>query len=276
MRVVRHLTHLRPTARPRVVAAGRFDGVHLGHQAVLTEVVARAAALAGEPLIVLEPPLWTNVRLLSLRQLFCLLDDVGIETILLARKDEMQPPLRRIDATVIVTADADTNSALAGTVATVAPVLHAGARIDAERIGDALARGDLEDARAMLGRDPGVVGRVVHGFHRGAPLGIPTANLRVRGLRLPADGVYAVQARVGDQSLRGVANIGFNPTFGNQSRSVETHFLDFSGDLYGRRLELSFLSRLRGEQKFPDVTALLAQIRSDIETARRYFVEHGG
>jgi riboflavin kinase/FMN adenylyltransferase len=276
MRVVRHLTHLRPTARPRVVAAGRFDGVHLGHQAVLTEVVARAAALAGESLLVLERPPKTDARLLSPRQLFGLLDDIGIETILLARKDDMAPALQRIDATVIVMADADTSTARAETVANIAPVLHAGARIDAERIAAALARGDLKDARAMLGRDPGVVGRVVHGFHRGAPLGIPTANLRVRGLRLPADGVYAVQARVGDQSLRGVANIGFNPTFGNQSRSVETHILDFTGDLYGQRLELSFLSRLRGERKFPDVTALLAQIRSDIETARRYFAEHRG
>ena len=96
-------------------------------------------------------------------------------------------------------------------------------------------------ARAMLGRDAGVGGRVVHGFHRGGPLGIPTANLRVRGIQLPPDGVYAVRARVGGSALRGVANIGFNPTFGNQTRTVETHLLDFNGDLYGRRLEVAFV-----------------------------------
>ena len=111
----------------------------------------------------------------------------------------------------------------------------------------------------------------MHGFHRGGPLGIPTANLRVKGIQLPPDGVYAVRAHVGGASLNGVANIGFNPTFGNRVRSVETHLLDFDGDLYGQRLEIAFVARLRGEQKFPDVQALLAQIRSDIAAARRFF-----
>ena len=74
----------------------------------------------------------------------------------------------------------------------------------------------------------------------------------------------------------GVANIGFNPTFGNQTRTVETHLLDFNDDLYGRRIDIAFVSRLRGEQKFPDVPALLVQIRADVAAARRFFAEHDG
>jgi riboflavin kinase/FMN adenylyltransferase len=139
-----------------------------------------------------------------------------------------------------------------------------------------VARGDLAAAAALLGRPPSVGGRVVHGFHRGAALGIPTANLRVRDHQLPPDGVYAVRAWVGDAHLRGVANIGFNPTFGNRTRTVETHLLDFSGDLYRQRLDIALLARLRDERKFPDVPALLAQIRTDIAAARRWFEVHDG
>jgi riboflavin kinase/FMN adenylyltransferase len=129
--------------------------------------------------------------------------------------------------------------------------------------------------RRLLGRIPTIGGRVVHGFHRGAPLGIPTANLRVRGVHLPPDGVYAVRARCRGEWCDGVANIGFNPTFGNRVRSVETHVLDFSGDLYGTWLEIGFIARLRGEQRFPDVQALLAQIRVDIAAARARLADDG-
>ena len=134
-----------------------------------------------------------------------------------------------------------------------------------------LAAGDLTTAALALGRDYSVEGRIVHGHHRGAAIGIPTANLRIRGVQLPPDGVYAVRARVGGERLDGVANIGFNPTFGDRQRSVETHLLDFDRDVYGQRLEVSFVRCLRRERKFPDVRALIEQIRRDIDTARRLF-----
>jgi riboflavin kinase/FMN adenylyltransferase len=132
-------------------------------------------------------------------------------------------------------------------------------------------QGDLAGAARGLGRDHAVSGRVIHGHHRGGPLGIPTANIRVRGVQLPPDGVYAVRAGVEDREWRGVANIGFNPTFGNRARSVETHLLEFDGDLYGRRLAIAFVAHLRGERKFESVDALVAQIRADIAVARRVF-----
>jgi riboflavin kinase/FMN adenylyltransferase len=146
-----------------------------------------------------------------------------------------------------------------------------GERVSSQRLCRLISAGDLDAAYSGLGRRHAVEGRVVHGFHRGAPLGIPTANLRLRGVALPPDGVYAVRARVGATELQGVANIGFNPTFGNTVRSVETHLLDFAADLYGRRLEVAFVRRLRGEQRFAGIDALLLQIQRDIASAREIF-----
>jgi riboflavin kinase/FMN adenylyltransferase len=143
--------------------------------------------------------------------------------------------------------------------------------VSSSRIRKAVASGELDLVRAMLGRPYSVQGRVEHGFHRGRSIGFPTANLRLRGLQLPPNGVYAVQARVGDQEYRGVANLGINPTFGERRRTLEVHILDFDGDLYGARMDVSFVAFLRGEQKFAGVEALAAQIRADVATARRLF-----
>lgn len=272
MRVIRHVTQAGAAARPRVVAAGEFDGLHRGHQALLARVVARAAELRGESVIVVAPGEVATPRLLGRRQQLERLRGAGIETVAFAPRHAAAAAVERLGATVQVAAHGSAAVApVGGQLDTVAPLLHGGVPITAEAIRVALARGELATVRAMLGRDAGVAGRVVHGFHRGGALGIPTANLRLRGIQLPPDGVYAVRATVDGKRLLGVANIGFNPTFGNQTRTVETHLLDVNSDLYGRRLELAFVLRLRGEQKFPDVAALLAQIRADIEAARRHF-----
>jgi riboflavin kinase/FMN adenylyltransferase len=275
MRVIRHVAHAAPAARPRLAAAGEFDGLHRGHQALLARVVERAAALRGESVVVVAAGAAPAPRLLDRRRQLEGLRDAGIDVVAFAPRGAMAAAVERLGAVLRIAARGSAAAAPAGgQLETVPPVRHGGEPITADAIRAALARGELAVARAMLGREAGVAGRVVHGFHRGAPLGIPTANLRVRGIQLPPDGVYAVRAQVGSARLRGVANIGFNPTFGNQTRSVETHLLDFSGDLYGRRLELAFIVRLRGERTFPDVAALLTQIRADIAAARRHFERH--
>lgn len=277
MRVIRHVALTGPAARPRVVGAGGFDGVHRGHQQVLARVVERAAAIGGESVAVVTRGPGGAPRLIDLRQQLELLRAAGVDQVLFVPAGEVGAAVDRLGAALRVAAQGSGATAPAGgTLDEVAAVEVGGVRITAAAIGVVLSRGDLEAARAMLGRDPGVGGRVVHGFHRGAALGIPTANLRVRGIQLPPDGVYAVRARIAGTSLRGVANVGFNPTFGNQTRSVETHLLDFAGDLYGGRLEIAFVARLRGERKFPDVPTLLTQIRADIAAARRLFEGHGG
>jgi riboflavin kinase / FMN adenylyltransferase len=276
MRVIRHVAHVGPAARPRVVAAGEFDGLHRGHQRLLARVIERARAQPGESVVIVARG-GAQPRLTDLRQQLEGFRAAGIELVVFTPADEAAAAVERLGAAVRVSAVGDQSSTPAhGVLERVAPVEHDGKPITAGAIRAALARGDLDAARAMLGRDPGVGGRVVHGFHRGGPLGIPTANLRVRGVQLPPDGVYAVRARIAGPVRLGVANIGFNPTFGNQTRTVETHLLDFNDDLYGRRIDIAFVGRLRGEQKFPDVSALLVQIRADIAAARRFFAEHDG
>lgn len=277
MRVIRHVSEVKPAAGVRVAAAGEFDGLHRGHRRVLAQVVDRARAAAGEATVIVACERAADLRLIDRRQQLEGLRDAGLDLVVFAPAAELDAAVDRAGVTTRVTARGSGARAPAGgTLEEIAAVETDGAAVTAQAICAALGAGDLRAARALLGRDPGVAGRIVHGFHRGGPLGIPTANLRVRGIQLPPDGVYAVRARVAGAEPLGVANIGFNPTFGNRTRTVETHLLDFSGDVYGRRLEIAFVERLRGEQKFADVAALLTQIRADIAAARRLFAQHGG
>jgi riboflavin kinase/FMN adenylyltransferase len=154
-------------------------------------------------------------------------------------------------------------------VEVVGPVDVDGTLVSSSTIRRAITNGELDRARALLGWMPSVGGRVVHGHHRGKALGFPTINLRIGGLVLPPDGVYAVKVRVRDADWSGVANLGFNPTFGQHTRSLEAHLFDFDGDLYRKRVEIGFVQRLRGEQKFPNPQALAQQIARDVDAARQ-------
>jgi riboflavin kinase/FMN adenylyltransferase len=154
----------------------------------------------------------------------------------------------------------------------LAPVWHGGAPISSSRIREALGRAEVEVARAMLGRPYSVEGTVVHGEGRGKALGIPTANLRLLNETLPASGVYAGWARPGEsgrERLAAVINLGRRPTFGGGETTLEVHVLDFGGDLYGSRLRVEFVGRLREERRFEGPEALLAQVRGDVAEARR-------
>ena len=129
--------------------------------------------------------------------------------------------------------------------------------------------GDVVLGARLLGRTYAVVGRVIVGDRRGRGLGFPTANLRPRSPILVPDGVYAVLAEWGAERRGGVANVGRKPTFGQgHLRTLEAHLFDFDGDLYGERLRVSFVERLRGETRFPSPQALVEQIRKDAERAR--------
>jgi len=271
MQLIRHLADVAADGQ-RALAIGTFDGVHRGHAAVLQRLVARARSLPAAPWVALRfaPQL---PGLTGLRERLRLLDQHGVAcTVVLPQSHSFSDAIvaERIGPRFVVSSRLLSLPSDCG-LDLVTPVLADGEPIDASRVRALLARGDLDAVAAQLGRDAGVGGRVVHGFHRGTPLGIPTANLRVRDIVLPPDGVYAVRARVDGSVLRGVTNVGFNPTFGNRTRSVETHILEFEGDLYGRRIEIDFLRRLRGEQKFADVAALLKQIHVDIAVAKRFF-----
>jgi riboflavin kinase/FMN adenylyltransferase len=273
MQLIRHLAEV-PLDGRRILAIGAFDGVHRGHAAVLQRVVQRARAMEAEPCIALRVG-DDGPSLTPLRDRLRLLARHGIARVALFRCGDASPSdiAERFGAHVLVSGrPLSLPSACA--LELVQPLVHAGAPISTQMIRALLARGDLPAVAQQLGRNASVGGRVVHGFHRGAPLGIPTANLRIRGLVLPPDGVYAVHVRAAGALWPAVTNIGFNPTFGNRTRTVETHVLDFQRDLYGQRIEIEFLQHLRGEEKFADVDALLRQIRDDIAAARRFFA-HG-
>jgi riboflavin kinase/FMN adenylyltransferase len=287
-----------------VATIGNFDGVHLGHRAILDRVRQRARELDGQavavtfnphPVKVLRPEV--NLPLLTTQdQKLKLLADSGLDAVVVlpftldfaalpAREFVRQYFCERLRARELVVGhDYCFGRAREGninllremgmvhgfTVQVVWAVEVQGAVVSSSLIRAMVRLGKVTEAGRLLGRPYGVAGRVVQGKGRGAKLlGVPTANIITPNELLPASGIYAVWARRGDFILPGVANIGTCPTFYNEELSLEVHLLDFSGDLYGEPLEVQFVARLREEQRFPSIEALVAQIHADIVAARQ-------
>lgn len=287
-----------------VVALGNFDGVHRGHQALVAAITDAASQRSGTPVVLTFDPHPSRVlapgacptALMTLDQKTATLFRLGVHAVAVlpftpeiaaARPEDFAADVlqRALGAhAVVVGTNFHFGRGRAGDVGTlrrqgetlgfavieVAPVVVDGDRVSSSRIREALAGGDAGAAARLLGRPHCVFGAVVRGEGRGRTIGIPTANLRPENETLPALGVYAAWCWPGTTpaACPAVVNIGRRPTFGAGAVSVEAHLLDFSGDLYGQRLGLSFVSRLRGEQAFPGPEALVAQIRSDIAAAR--------
>lgn len=308
MRVIRHLAHVAPPLRRVVLTLGNFDGVHRGHQAIVRRALDEARAVDGQvvvltfhphPVAVLAPKK-APLLLQSLHDRLTLLRDLGVHVVVLQRftprfaaldpeafiRDYLGAHLEMLH--VVVGHNVSFGRARAGTVETlrtlgarhgfavdaVGPVTVGEAQVSSSALRRLIAAGDVRRARALLGRPFALRGRVVHGEQRGRTLGFPTANLHQRsGVLLPADGVYAVRARVDGGSLPAVLNIGVRPTFGVLRRTVEAHVLDFDGDLYGRWLSLELVERLRGEQRFPGIDALRAAIAADVARAREVLAQ---
>lgn len=285
------------------VTIGNFDGVHRGHRALVAETVARARAAGGEAVVltfdphparVLAPervPAWIT----SPEQKAELLSGLGIDVMAVlpftSEVAALSPAAFARDVLagalgarhVVVGADFRFGHRKAGDAAVLArlgathgfavsavpPVLEGGRPVSSSRVREALAEGDAAHAASLLGRPYFVDGTVVEGDRRGRTIGIPTANLETDGALLPARGVYAGRCRLPEGQARlAVVNVGKRPTFGGRTVTVEAHLLDYSGDLYGRRLRLSFAARLRDEQRFAGADALVEQIRRDVERAR--------
>ncbi|MBX3247129.1 MAG: bifunctional riboflavin kinase/FAD synthetase [Myxococcales bacterium] len=292
---------------PSVLTPGNFDGVHLGHRALVRAVCegARARGVEGRAMF-FDPhpaahfrPEDAPLQLTSVARRSDLLRRVGIDTVDVRRFDEAfaaQSPIDFVQDVlvrdhgvreVVVGPDFRFGRERAGDLATlralgrehgfdvtvVDPVVAEGGVVSSTRVRAALAEGDVALAAALLGRFHDVDGVVSPGDRRGRTIGFPTANLQVE-TALPADGVYAVACRVvadgdvgGHEKLLGVANLGVRPTFG-AGRSVEVHLLDFDGDLYGRALRVAFVARLRGEVRFDGIDALVAQLGRDVAAGR--------
>jgi len=304
MQVLRTLRELAALPYPVCLAIGVFDGVHLGHQRVIAQVRADAAALDAGPVAmtfdphpqrVLQPdrapPLLTStphkLRLLSSLGLeVCLVlpfDDALARTEPEAFVEQVVRHCRRLCEICVGTrfrfgrgrvGDCRLLERLAPrygfTAREVPPVSTGTEPISSTAIRRLVQQGHLERAAAMLGRPFAVVGTVVRGDGRGRTLGFPTANLRPDNEVLPPDGVYAAAALLDGHAWAAMVNIGCRPTFaGTGDRTIEAHLLDFQGELYGRELELAFHQRLREERRFSSPEALREQLLGDARTTRQ-------
>jgi riboflavin kinase/FMN adenylyltransferase len=300
--VIRHIaTSPRRFAAP-VLTLGNFDGVHRGHQAILRRVADLAHAAGDEaialtfhphPVAVLRPDHAPAV-LTSLRDKIRLIEACGIDVLVVQRFTRAFADLtaetfverfvvERLRASKVVVGhsvsfgqgragDANLLTTLGGhlgfEVEVIGPVRVDDHVVSSSAVRQAVAAGDVTLAATLLGRPHRLGGRVVRGRQRGAGLGFPTANVDVRVGMSPPDGVYAVRVQRGDRWIDGVANIGTNPTFGTAPRTLEVFLFDFAEDIYGERLTVAFIGRLRGEVAFASVDALVAQIRRDADEAR--------
>lgn len=315
MRLFRHYSEVPVEARGAAVAVGNFDGVHLGHQAVIGEA-ARFAAARGVPLGVLtfEPhpreffqPDQPEFRLTPFRIKVRQLEAIGVDHLFvlhfdatLAGKSAEAFVVEALSeglsvAHVVVGYDfvfgkgRRGNAALLRdlgrlhgfTVSTVEPVATQDGEVySSTRVREHLRGGRPAAAARLLGRPWEIEGRVEHGEARGRTLGYPTANLPLNGYLQPALGIYAVKAGIDEGRATvwhdGVASLGNRPTFGGGEVLLETHLFDFSGDLYGRHLRVALIDYLRPELKFPDVEALKLQMAEDSALARAKLAAYAG
>lgn len=290
-----------------VATVGNFDGLHRGQQAIIGMVAKRSAELGLTSVVItFEPhplkilrPATAPLRLTTPDQKVALLEKMGIDAVAIvdfeqefastsAKQFVEQLLFERLDVRELFVGSKflfgrdragdlallrDLAGASGRRVSGVEEVVDGGELVSSTRVRAAVLRGDVEEAARLLGRPYSVVGGVVHGDAMGRRLGWPTINMDLINELLPSFGVYRSLARVeGGEPLPAVTNVGLRPTLHSDSQpTLESHLLDFDGDLYGRSVEIGLLDRLRGERRFGSVTELKEQIARDVEEARRRF-----
>ena len=287
------------------VTVGNFDGVHRGHQAMVTRIRALAARHAlASCVLTFEPhprelfsPATAPTRLTSLREKLELLRDLGVERVHVARFSTAfaaLSPQQFIEQVLIDTlqtrwllvgddfrfgakraGDRSLLEALAPrhgfNVDIMATVIDTGIRISSSAVRDALAHGDMARARELLGRAYSISGRVVHGQKLGRQLGFPTANVQLKHNRPPCMGIFAVRVHgIESRPRDAVASLGFRPTVTDERvAKLEVHLFDYADDLYGQHLRVEFIAKLRDEEKYVDLSTLQAAIARDCAHARQ-------
>lgn len=307
MKVIKSIEHIEIPLKNAVITIGNFDGVHIGHQALLHTVIEKAAGINGtsvaftfdpHPMRVLKtnehPPLITLSE-----QKSELIARTGIDVLLQipftlefaaisARKFVEELLVRRIGMKAIVVGNDYTfGRNREGDITQLrkwAPELNydvlvvdwiqpangTARRISSTRVRELVMKGRMDEARKLLGRYYQIRGVVATGRNRGGRLlGFPTANINLQDELCPKQGIYAVTVEHGGKTHRGVANIGYSPTFDDHIFTVEVHILDFESNIYGDPIRVNFIERLREEIKFKSIDALANQIRLDIQKARQ-------
>lgn len=309
MQIIRNLADAQ-LAGPSVLTIGTFDGLHRGHQALLDQLLAAARrrqaqavviAFHPRPKTVLAPHHPNDDYLTAPEERIALFEALGIDVLILtpftlefAQTTAYEFVEMLVDRLNLVELWAGHDFALGKgregnlerlaqlgqefnyTVHEFTPVLIEGQIISSTQIRQLLTAGQVREATELLGRYPSVSGRVVQGEQRGRTIGFPTANLATPPERLlPANGVYATFVRRPDDPHRydSVTNVGVRPSFEGKTRTVEAYIFDFDEDIYGRRLTIEFVERLRPEKKFDGLGELMAQINHDAAQARSLLAE---
>lgn len=306
---IRGLHNLREHHRGSVATIGSFDGFHVGHRAIIEQVKERARHYSLPSVVMMFEPQPREYfsrerappRLMRLREkieaimaagidrVFCLQFNRSLRS-LSAQQFVDQLLVHGVGARCLVVGDdfrfgCDRKGDFAMLylngmyhgfeVVDTHTVEMDGERISSTRIRRELEAGCIAQAARLLGRPFSISGRVVYGQHLGRQLGVPTANVNLHRYRAPLSGVFAVEVRIpgaGDDKIKGVANVGVRPTIGDLVKPVlEVHLLDWSDDIYGKRILVEFRHKLRDEQKFANLDELVMAIKADIEAARKYF-----
>lgn len=309
MQLIRGLAHIKPFVDGCVLTIGNFDGLHLGHRAVIKKLVARGEAL-GLPVVIMifEPqPLEYFLkdnepsRLSALRDKAIQFGDLPVDYLLIARfnrrfanvdaeqfVDEIL--LKKLNIKHLVIGDdfhfgkarrgnfnllKEKGQKHGFSVEDTGSYLVEDCRVSSTLIRDALAAGDLAQAERLLGHSYSICGRVAHGDKRGRTLGYPTANIKLFRKNTPVNGVFAVtMTGVDDQPVYGIANVGTRPTVDGSSKVIlETHLFDFDREIYGRYVEVHFKQKIRDEMRFASVDELKAQIIDDVKVAKAFFAD---
>ncbi|MBN6065212.1 bifunctional riboflavin kinase/FAD synthetase [Aggregatibacter actinomycetemcomitans] len=306
MQLIRGLGNLPQNLHACALTIGNFDGVHLGHQAILRHLRAKADELHLPMVVMLFEPQPREyfcgkdapARLMRLRDKLHYLEQAGVDIVIVAKFDRTFAALpaqqfiedwlvRKLKVKFLSIGDdfkfgakRQGNFAMlqqAGeqfgfTVEDNRSFCLDELRISSTAIRLALANDDLPLAEKLLGHPYRILGRVIHGNELGRTIGFPTANIRLHRQVNPVKGVYAVKVRLKSGAFfNGVANIGTRPTINGVNQLLEAHLFDFQGDLYGQCLEVELCRKIRNEMKFPSFDALKAQIAQDVETAKNIF-----
>jgi riboflavin kinase/FMN adenylyltransferase len=289
--------------RNPVLTLGNFDGVHLGHQKIFKSVKEEAQKIDGEAIVFTFDPHPLQVLapqrcpppLTPFKKKLMLMEMVGIDVIIVATFDfdlaNITPEtfveqilVDKIGAKKILVGynyyfgkDRKGNVEMlirlgrqfGFEVKVIEAVKVNDTPVSSSKIRELIQCGEMRQAAQLLGRNYRLIGKVIWGTGRGKKLGCPTANLEIPNGLYPKTGVYAVEAILGKKTYPGVANVGYDPTFGENPLSVEVHILDFTRDIYGEEIQLIFLERIRDEETFEDPDSLVRQMRKDIDVARK-------
>lgn len=302
MIIIRHLDDIQGKLANAVVTIGNFDGVHLGHREIFRRVRKAAADLGGPSVVITFVP--HPLKLLPSRKRLRLIttyeekerliEASGIDYLITIPFDEEFAAITAPDFVgrilvgmigmkkLIIGYDYAFGRNREGNVVllrklgkelgfgveVLAPIGDGEKVYSSTAVRETIGEGDVKGVVSLLGRHFSLDGTVVHGHHRGKGLGFPTANLATENELIPKSGVYAVKVRIDDAICDGACNIGSNPTFGDESTAIEVFIFDFEGDLYGRRLRLYFMERIRDERKFSGAEALQQAIQSDVARCR--------